>query len=259
MQRLLTWLDQRFHRWSIPHLPAIFASVQATVLLLCMVKPELFGRLWLRFSDVLAGEHYRLVTFLALPPGIGLLAFLCISFGMFIGTTLEAHWGTFRFNLYILIGTLTTLLMSWFYPEVPFTNGQLMLSQFLAFAWLYPDYRMYLMMIYPVQVRYLAYVTWGMMIWGFVEGAWEVKLAIVISIANYLVFFADDILARLIRGKRLMDVQMVQIRKKARGFHRCVVCGITEKDDRDMEFRYCSQCTGDKEYCSVHLRNHDHA
>jgi hypothetical protein len=41
-------------------------------------------------------------------------------------------------------------------------------------------------------------------------------------------------------------------------FHKCTVCGITEKDNPDMDFRYCSKCAGDYEYCMDHLKNHDH-
>lgn len=41
-------------------------------------------------------------------------------------------------------------------------------------------------------------------------------------------------------------------------FHRCCVCGITELDDPNMTFRYCSQCNGNYEYCENHIYNHVH-
>ena len=41
-------------------------------------------------------------------------------------------------------------------------------------------------------------------------------------------------------------------------FHRCTICGITELDDPNMTFRYCSQCNGNYEYCENHIRNHQH-
>ncbi|MCG8514148.1 MAG: hypothetical protein MI740_08405, partial [Halanaerobiales bacterium] len=40
--------------------------------------------------------------------------------------------------------------------------------------------------------------------------------------------------------------------------HRCTICGITELDHPQMEFRYCSKCAGNYEYCSEHLKNHQH-
>lgn len=40
--------------------------------------------------------------------------------------------------------------------------------------------------------------------------------------------------------------------------HRCVVCGRTELDDPNLEFRYCSKCEGNYEYCQDHLFTHEH-
>ena len=40
--------------------------------------------------------------------------------------------------------------------------------------------------------------------------------------------------------------------------HRCAVCGRTELDDPNLEFRYCSRCNGDYEYCQDHLFTHTH-
>ena len=40
--------------------------------------------------------------------------------------------------------------------------------------------------------------------------------------------------------------------------HRCTVCGRTELDDPNLEFRYCSKCNGAHEYCQEHLFTHEH-
>ncbi len=40
--------------------------------------------------------------------------------------------------------------------------------------------------------------------------------------------------------------------------HRCCICGRTEKDAPDLDFRYCSKCSGGKEYCADHLYTHEH-
>ena len=40
--------------------------------------------------------------------------------------------------------------------------------------------------------------------------------------------------------------------------HRCAVCGRTELDAPDLEFRFCSKCEGDYEYCQEHLYTHQH-
>ena len=40
--------------------------------------------------------------------------------------------------------------------------------------------------------------------------------------------------------------------------HRCAICGRTEISDPDLEFRFCSKCEGNYEYCSDHLYTHQH-
>lgn len=40
--------------------------------------------------------------------------------------------------------------------------------------------------------------------------------------------------------------------------HRCAVCGRTELDAPDLEFRFCSKCNGNYEYCEEHLYTHKH-
>ena len=40
--------------------------------------------------------------------------------------------------------------------------------------------------------------------------------------------------------------------------HKCAVCGRTELDDDSLEFRFCSKCDGNYEYCSEHLYTHEH-
>ena len=40
--------------------------------------------------------------------------------------------------------------------------------------------------------------------------------------------------------------------------HRCAICGRTEIDDDNLEFRFCSKCNGSYEYCSDHLYTHEH-
>ena len=54
---------------------------------------------------------------------------------------------------------------------------------------------------------------------------------------------------------------MKQQRKKAReqGYrHRCEVCGRTDTDFPDLQFRYCSKCAGYHCFCQDHIFNHTH-
>ena len=60
-------------------------------------------------------------------------------------------------------------------------------------------------------------------------------------------------------GRRSMVPQAGHIGRKPKPyFHRCTVCGITDRSYPQAEFRYCRQCSGSHGYCMGHLRNHEH-
>ena len=40
--------------------------------------------------------------------------------------------------------------------------------------------------------------------------------------------------------------------------HKCAVCGKTDTDYPDMQFRYCSKCAGYHCFCQDHIFNHVH-
>lgn len=40
--------------------------------------------------------------------------------------------------------------------------------------------------------------------------------------------------------------------------HKCTVCGRTDTDYPNLEFRYCSKCNGYYCYCIDHINNHVH-
>ena len=40
--------------------------------------------------------------------------------------------------------------------------------------------------------------------------------------------------------------------------HRCAVCGKTKDENPELEFRFCSKCKGNYEYCQNHLFTHSH-
>ncbi|MBQ5387014.1 MAG: restriction endonuclease subunit S, partial [Lachnospiraceae bacterium] len=40
--------------------------------------------------------------------------------------------------------------------------------------------------------------------------------------------------------------------------HKCAICGRTDVTNPELEFRYCSKCNGNYEYCNEHLFTHPH-
>jgi len=63
---------------------------------------------------------------------------------------------------------------------------------------------------------------------------------------------------RLRTGGRRIVTQATSLGGKEKAFHRCEVCGITDRTHPDMDFRYCSKCDGQRGYCTEHIRNHEH-
>jgi hypothetical protein len=244
---------------AIPNLTLILLAGQIACYGLFLARPELLEKLVLVPQLVLQGEVWRLLTFLAVPPAINPI---CLLFGWYLfflmGTALEGQWGTFRYNVYLGIGWLATIAAAFAFPDQPATNAFLAGTVFLAFAQLYPRFELSLFFVLPVQVRYLALLTWiwyGLTALG---GAWAVRLTILAAVLNFLLFFADDILLHMRTSRRRMEWHRRQIAARPATVHRCAVCGLTEQIDPKMDFRYCSKCAGSYEYCQEHLRNHEH-
>ena len=57
---------------------------------------------------------------------------------------------------------------------------------------------------------------------------------------------------------RAYKAKMITPKKKNGAMHECAVCHRTELDDPELEFRYCSKCDGNYEYCQDHLFTHKH-
>jgi hypothetical protein len=268
--RLLDYLEQKLGRFAVPQVTAGLIGCQVLVYLASLAvdgaggdnvgRETIIGRLELVSTKVLNGEVWRLVTFLVVPPGSFILWALFFWYLFYLmGTALERHWGTFRYNVYLLVGYLATVAVSFILPEQPASNAFLQGSVFLAFAHLFPDFELYIFFILPVKIKWLALITW--ITYGVIAvfGDWLSRLLILASVCNFLLFFGNDILQRVRAGKRRMEYRAAQLAVKEPPYlHRCEVCGVTDRMDRNMEFRYCSKCTGHHGYCMEHLRDHEH-
>ena len=58
---------------------------------------------------------------------------------------------------------------------------------------------------------------------------------------------------------RTIDLKTARKQMEKQGYlHKCSVCGITDNDNPNMEFRYCSKCNGYYCYCAEHINAHVH-
>ena len=224
------------------------------------------------------GQIWRLVTFIFVPEGSNLL-FVAISlyFYYFIGNALEREWGSARFTVFYGIGVLVNiavgLVLSFLYglnyPWPVVSMYYINMSLFFAFAALYPDLQVLLFFIIPVKVKWLAWIDAAFFAWSILSSLfhlnWVGVVLPVVAILNFLLFFSSDAARIFGRVRHRTSRQTINFKKatkeakKDKGYlHKCAVCGITDADDPNMEFRYCSKCSGYYCYCMDHINNHVH-
>ncbi|MEI3340480.1 MAG: hypothetical protein V8R80_11525 [Eubacterium sp.] len=96
-----------------------------------------------------------------------------------------------------------------------------------------------------------------------VTSGWTGRVAILASVLNFLIFFFatrnyQRISPKEIHRKKNFQRQMKSARGNGVTKHKCAICGRTELDDPNLEFRFCSKCNGNYEYCQEHLFTHQH-
>ncbi|MBN2476075.1 MAG: hypothetical protein JXB62_15800 [Pirellulales bacterium] len=257
--KLLDRLERRFGRFAVPHVTVSLIFCQVLIYLVQLTQPELAPSIELVPRRVLEGDLWRLVSFLFEPPMTHpLFAFFFWYLFYLMGTALEHTWGTFRYDLYLLIGYLATVAASFLQLDAPASVGFLQGSVFLAFAWLYPDFQLLLFFLLPVKIKWLALLTWIGYFLAIVFSPWPVRLTVGASVCNFLLFFGRDVVGRIGGGHRRMVTQAGRIRQQAAPRHVCCICGIDNKTHPTMRFRYCTKCGGSRCYCWDHLYDHEH-
>lgn len=255
---LLDRLERKLRRYAIPNVTLYLILGQVLFFVFEMSGRFVLDRVVLIPALVLAGEWWRLITFLFIPPVTSPI-FILFAWYLFylMGSALEGHWGAFRYNVFLLVGYVITVAVSFLMPFYPVTNLFIGGSVFLAFAFLYPDFQLYIFFILPVKIKWLALLTWIGYGYELLVGPGSTRLVVLASISNFLIFFGKDISWRMKTGKRRMAEQARQFSGKREAFHTCATCGKTDISHPQMEFRYCSDCGG-LGYCMEHIFNHEH-
>ena len=139
---------------------------------------------------------------------------------------------------------------------------------FFAFATLYPDMQVLLFFIIPIKVKYLAYVDAALFVLGIVTTSFPLNLLPVVAVLNYLVYCGDWLFdffrpshvrqrQKTVNFKR--EARRIQREQANKPYHyKCAVCGRTDADHPELEFRYCSRCVGYHCFCQDHINNHIH-
>lgn len=271
-------------RFGIPNLMKFIVAGNLVVYLLMMFAGyEAVSFLRFDWQAILHGEVWRLVTFIFMPDASSPL-WLAISlyFYYMIGTTLEREWGTAKFNLYYFSGVLLTIIVA---AVTALASGHNILlsgtdyvnmSMFFAFAMLYPNTQFLVFFLIPVKVKWLAWIDAAFFTLSVASslfsGSLVGALLPIVALLNFFVFFwtniADEIAYRRGRARHQTSRQTIQFkaavrqqkkREAERGYrHKCAVCGRTDTEFPDLEFRYCSRCAGYHCFCQDHIFNHEH-
>lgn len=282
-------LERKFGKYAIPNLMFYIIILYALGFVLNMVAPSFYyEQLSLNMHAIMQGEVWRLVTFIVQPPNTNLL-FVVFTLYLYymIGRQLEYAWGVFRFNLYFFMGVLFHILAAVlvyviFDASLPMGTYYLNMSLFFAYAALYPNQRFYILALIPVKVKWLAWIDaayFGYTILqaflpsyggagGYIGLYYQaVALEAFVSFLNFLLFYFTSkdykkYAPKEVHRRRVYKKQVYEAKQEtnhANGAkHRCHVCGRTELDDENLEFRYCSKCNGNYEYCQDHLFTHEH-
>ena len=261
-------------RFGIPNLMLYVIIGNLIAYLLTMLDRTGLFYSYLLFSPrlILQGQVWRLISFLFLPVSNNLfLAAISLYFYYFIGRTLEREWGTPKFTIFYLSGVLFHIIggmiIGLLTHSAPGISGHyLNLSMFFAFASLYPNMQVLLFFILPIKIRWLALLDAAYFLYGIIRISPPLyKLSPVIAILNYLLFFSGDLVSSLRHAGGRRPAKTVHFRsaaqaaKENKGYlHKCAVCGKTDTEYPDLEFRYCSKCNGYYCYCQDHIHNHVH-
>ena len=278
--------EKKFGKYAIKNLSLTLIMCYAAGYLIEMVLPGLFYFLTLNPYAIIHGQVWRLVTWILIPPDSSNLFFvlLMLYFYYSLGTSLERTWGTYRYNVYIFSGMLFTiigsfLMMGYCYLVRPadmvaygpsvffsavsplFSTYYVNMSIFLAFAATFPEVQVLLMFIIPIKVKVLGIIYGVMLIANFIQGSAYSRFAMAASLFNFVVFWItskNHIHMSPKQVKRRQEYRRGVKRNTGGTKHKCAICGRTELDSPDLEFRFCSKCNGNYEYCQEHLFTHQH-
>ena len=270
-------------RFGIPNLMRVIVigNVAVYILMLLTQNSDASALSFLTFNlnGLLHGEVWRIVTFIFYPSaGSPFWLLISLYFYYWIGSTLERQWGTAKFNLYYISGTLLTVLgaiLASLISGNPYLTvagtWYVNLSMFFAFAFLFPDTTVLFMFIIPVKMKWLAYLDGALFAFDIIRGIgahnWVDVVLPVVALLNFAVFIWPEVhylrqRAQYQTSRKTVQFKQAQQRaqqaQQAPYHHKCAVCGRTDTDYPELQFRYCSKCAGYHCFCQDHIFNHVH-
>ena len=286
-------LRRRFNRFCIEHRSKGIPNLMMYISLGCALvylmtqftqSTLLYSLLIFDRQAILQGQVWRLFTYPLTFYNSNLLLMAVALFCYYsIGRAMEHIWGTLRFTLFYFCGIVMMDIWCMLFggrADVTYLN----LSLFLSYATMFPDAQFLLFFIIPIKAWIFALFDLLLVIYGLFVYPFPMNFFSVISLANYFLFFGKDVLNVLPMSWRIKAQRSIQKkeheyrqdRPKVVPFpnaaaqetaapkqqpnytHKCTVCGRTDVSHPELEFRYCSRCSGYHCYCQDHISNHTH-
>lgn len=289
LKALRKWVDKFCYKhphFGIPNLMKYFIIISALVYLVGMMDTTYTFYSYLVFEPhlILRGQIWRLITWIFIPTNSFPWIIVELYFYYFLGNTLEGVLGSGRFTVYYLMGIILNIIYALVFMLVTNTSAfitsmYLNLSLFFAYAVMFPDNRVLLFFIIPIKVKWLAIVDAAFMVINMLSSIASGNLIVaflpLVAILNFFIFFGDYFSsARHSTPFGNFNNNTVNFKSAARKYkkqqstaksdsgtsyrHKCAVCGRTDAEHPELEFRYCSRCAGYHCFCMDHINNHIH-
>lgn len=282
--------ERKFGKYAVRNLSLVLIACYIAGYIIQIFSPGIQSLLTLNPHAILRGQVWRLVTWVLIPPvGLDLFTIIMLLFYYNVGSSLEHVWGTYRYNVYLFSGMLYTIIGSFvaygIYAALAnaagvqinadmvqsastlFSTYYINMSIFLAYAATFPDAQVLLMFVIPVKMKWMGIIYAVLLLVQLVSGVGIpvfnifYRIALVASLLNFVIFWITS------RGRISMSPRQARRRQEFRSEvkhttriskHKCAICGRTDEDDPSLEFRFCSKCNGNYEYCQHHLFTHEH-
>ncbi len=288
-------LERKMRFLSRFNIMIVLIGAYALGYILSMTAPAVLNYLAFDPPSILKGQVWRLFTFVVSPDSSSFFMALITCFIYFsISRTLEQVVGTFRVNFFMISGILLLDIFGFlFYAlfPVPTCYYASMLSPyylyamlFVLFALMFPEARFLFMFIFPIKGRWMIFITMGMYLLNIVQAfshgfsgyAWILIFMVAAAILTLFLFLTfcgysfkrrNQAAQRFKRmgspgtsrsGFRTSNTRQSTEGRSASYRHKCEICGRTNITHPELDFRYCSKCYGNHEYCMEHLYTHIH-
>ncbi len=290
----LNKMERKFGKYAIPNLSLYLIMGYILGYVLLFVSPAALDFLTLNPYLILHGQIWRLVTWIIIPPSrLDLFTIVMLMFYYSVGTSLERTWGTFYYNVYLLMGMLFTIIGSFlvmgisYVPGVRYNDMRTLvygtenyfrmvagsfstyfvnMSIFLGFAATFPDVQVLLMFIIPIKVKWMGIAYAILLGVQFLQSDIVGMIVIGASLLNFVLFFmmtrSSGIGMRFspqqVKRRHDYNREIKRAKPMSVAKHKCAICGKNSEDNPEAEFRFCSKCNGNYEYCQDHLFTHTH-